>query len=151
VTGIDPRILLGLGLGLIALGSGGIKPCVSAHVGDQFGTQNEHLIPTVFGWFYFSINVGSVASMVLTPWLLAHYGPGWAFGVPGIVMGIATLVFWLGRHKYVHIPPGGNAFFHETFSSEGVRAIVNLIPLYLFIFPFFMLFDQTHSAWVDQA
>ncbi|RIK83850.1 MAG: MFS transporter [Planctomycetota bacterium] len=151
VTGVEPKLLLGLGLALIALGSGGIKPCVSAHVGDQFGKQNEYLIPTVFGWFYFSINVGSVASMLLTPWLLKHYGPGWAFGVPGAVMGLATLVFWLGRHKYVHIPPGGSAFFDETFSPDGVRAIVNLIPLYLFVFPFFMLFDQTHSAWVEQA
>ena len=32
------------GLGLISLGAGGIKPCVSAHVGDQFGTGNQHLI-----------------------------------------------------------------------------------------------------------
>jgi POT family proton-dependent oligopeptide transporter len=151
ITGVEPKVLLGIGLALIAMGSGGIKPCVSAHVGDQFGKQNEHLIPKVFGWFYFSINFGSVASMLLTPWLLKHHGPGWAFGVPGVLMAVATLVFWLGRNKYVHIQPGGKAFFAETFSSEGIRAIVNLIPLYLFIFPFFMLFDQTHSAWVDQA
>ena len=31
------------GLLLICLGSGGIKPCVSAHVGDQFGKSNHHL------------------------------------------------------------------------------------------------------------
>jgi POT family proton-dependent oligopeptide transporter len=89
--------------------------------------------------------------MALTPWLLAHYGPGCDFGVPGILMAIATFTFWLGRNKYVHIPPAGNKFFKETLSPEGVRAVVNLIPLYLFVFPFFMLFDQTHSAWVDQA
>jgi POT family proton-dependent oligopeptide transporter len=151
ITGIDPKVMLGLGLALLAMGAGGIKPCVSANVGDQFGKQNEHLIPKVFGWFYFSINLGSTLSMALTPWLLEHYGPGWAFGVPGVLMALATFVFWLGRDKYVHIPPGGSKFFRETFSEDGVRAVVNLIPLYLFIFPFFMLFDQTHSAWVDQA
>jgi POT family proton-dependent oligopeptide transporter len=151
ITGIDPKLLLGLGLALIAIGAGGIKPCVSANVGDQFGTQNEHLIPKVFGWFYFSINLGSTVSMLLTPWLLKHYGPGWAFGVPGILMGIATLVFWLGRHKFVHIPPGGTQFFRETFSSDGIRAILNLIPLYLLILTFFTLFDQSHSSWVGQA
>ena len=32
------------GLILIAVGSGGIKPCVSAHVGDQFGVGNKHLL-----------------------------------------------------------------------------------------------------------
>ena len=40
--GIDPGWMLFLGLGLIAFGSGGIKPCVSAHVGDQFGASNGH-------------------------------------------------------------------------------------------------------------
>jgi POT family proton-dependent oligopeptide transporter len=151
ITGIDPKVLLGVGLALIAIGAGGIKPCVSANVGDQFGTQNEHLIPKVFGWFYFSINLGSTVSMLLTPWLLKHYGPGWAFGVPGILMGLATFVFWLGRHKFVHIPPAGNQFFNETFSDDGIRAIANLMPLYLLIAAFFTLFDQSHSSWVGQA
>src|SRR5262249_21305238 len=48
-----------LGLALIAIGSGGIKPCVSANVGDQFGRGNAHLVRTVFQIFYFSINFGS--------------------------------------------------------------------------------------------
>jgi proton-dependent oligopeptide transporter, POT family len=153
LTHTEPKWLLAVGLGLISLGAGGIKPCVSAHVGDQFGKQNEHLITKVFGWFYFSINFGSTFSMLLTPWLLANprFGPAWAFGVPGVLMALATFVFWLGRNKFVHIPPGGANFFRETFSRDGIRAVVNLIPLYLMIFPFFMLFDQTHSAWVDQA
>lgn len=153
ITQTEPRWLLAIGLALIALGAGGIKPCVSAHVGDQFGKKNEHLITKVFGWFYFSINFGSTFSMLLTPWLLAdpRFGPAWAFGVPGILMAVATFVFWLGRNKFVHIPPGGTNFFRETFSRDGVRAVVNLIPLYLLIFPFFTLFDQTHSSWVDQA
>ncbi|HEX7262286.1 MAG TPA: MFS transporter, partial [Luteolibacter sp.] len=50
------------GLLLICLGSGGIKPCVSAHVGDQFGSKNHHLLSRVYNWFYFSINFGSFFS-----------------------------------------------------------------------------------------
>src|SRR6185369_16488434 len=101
------RLGLVLGLGLIALGAGGIKPCVSANVGDQFGRSNQHLLERVFGWFYFSINLGAFASSVLTPLLLKEYGPHVAFGVPGVLMLLATIVFWLGRNKFVHIPPGG--------------------------------------------
>jgi POT family proton-dependent oligopeptide transporter len=151
LTGIDPRMLLMVGLGCLAVGAGGIKPCVSANVGDQFSRENQHLIAKAFGWFYFSINLGSTVSMPLTPWLLAEYGAGWAFGVPGIAMAVATLVFWLGRHKFVHIPPGGMGFFREMFSGDGLRAIFNLVPLYLFLIPFWSLFDQTHSSWVHQA
>ena len=49
--------------------------------------------------------------MPLTPWLLEYYGPGWAFGVPGVAMAMAAFVFWLGRYKFVHIPPGGQRLF----------------------------------------
>ncbi|RMG41807.1 MAG: MFS transporter [Planctomycetota bacterium] len=149
--GIEPKTLLWWGLALIAVGAGGIKPCVSAHVGDQFGETNQHLISRVFAWFYFSINLGAATSTVLTPLLLKYCGPHWAFGVPGIFMGLATLVFWLGRYRFVHVPPAGRRFFSETFSRDGVRAIVNLIPLYLFVAMFWALFDQTASAWVHQA
>lgn len=149
--GIEPRTLLAWGLGLIALGAGGIKPCVSAHVGDQFGETNKHLISRVFGWFYFSINLGAATATLLTPLLLEHWGPHWAFGVPGIFMALATLVFWLGRYRFVHVPPAGKRFFQETFSSDGLRAMLNLIPLYLFVAMFWALFDQTASAWVHQA
>ena len=66
VFGNSPWWLMA-GLGLIALGSGGIKPCVSAHVGDQFGARNAHLLSRIFNWFYFSINTGAFVSMLLTP------------------------------------------------------------------------------------
>ena len=151
LLGVEPRVLLMIGLTLLAVGAGGIKPCVSAHVGDQFSRTNKHLIAKAFAWFYFAINLGSTVSMPLTPWLLSNYGPAWAFGVPGIAMGIATLVFWLGRHKFVHIPPAGKGFLREMFSGDGLRAVGNLIPLFIFTILFWCLFDQTHSKWVHQA
>lgn len=151
LTGIDPRTTLAIALGLIALGAGGIKPCVSAHVGDQFGTKNQHLLTKVYSWFYFSINLGATISTLVTPWLLEAYGPGVAFGIPGILMALATFVFWLGRNKFVHVPAGGNKFFTETFSKAGLKAILNLAPLYILLAPFWALFDQTQSSWVHQA
>ena len=57
--------------------------------------------------FYLSINIGAAISNLLTPWLLYWYGPHLAFGVPGVLMAIATLMFWMDRHKFIHVPPGG--------------------------------------------
>ena len=140
------------GLVLIAVGSGGIKPCVSAHVGDQFGKTNSHLLTKVFGWFYFSINMGAFISTLLTPWLLEWYGPHWAFGIPGVLMALATIVFWMGRKVFIHVPPGGSqAFFGETFSREGLTAIGKLLIIYIFVAVFWALFDQMGSSWVLQA
>ena len=147
----ETRMGLAIGLGLIALGSGGIKPCVSAHVGDQFGKSNSHLLEKVFGWFYFSINLGAFVSTLLTPVLLAKYGPHVAFGVPGILMALATLFFWMGRNVFIHIPAGGVEFLKETFSKEGLGSMGKLFLIYAFVAMFWALFDQTGSAWVLQA
>ena len=150
-AGIAPLDTLYYALLLVAIGAGGIKPCVSAHVGDQFGPNNKHLIPKVFSWFYFSINFGSTFSTLLIPKLLEWFGPAVAFGVPGVLMAFATLVFWIGRNKYVHIPPGGVGFIKEGFSADGLRALLNLAPLFILLAPFWGLFDQSHTAWVTQA
>ncbi len=147
----DTQLGLALGLGLIAFGAGGIKPCVSAHVGDQFGHANRGLISRSFGWFYMSINIGAFVSTLLTPWLLKHYGPHLAFGVPGLLMALATFTFWLGRNKFVHVPPGGAAFLEELKAPQSVRIFLRLGVIYIFIAVFWSLYDQTGSSWVLQA
>lgn len=139
------------GLGLIALGAGGIKPCVSAHVGDQFGRGNQHLLTRIFNIFYFSINTGAVVSNLLIPVVLRWHGPHWAFGIPGVLMALATIFFWMGRRKFVHIPAKGPHFVREIFSREGLSAIAKLAPLVLFVGMFWCLFDQTASTFVFQA
>ncbi|MFV1998635.1 MAG: POT family MFS transporter, partial [Acidiferrobacterales bacterium] len=149
--GLTPTSWLILGLLLISVGSGGIKPCVTAHVGDQFGVNNSNLMSRVYQWFYFAINFGSTFSTMMTPVLLKWYGPHVAFGVPGVLMGLATLMFWKGRHVFVHVPPGGMRFFKETFSPEGISALLKLTIVYAFVTVFWSLFDQTGSSWVLQA
>ena len=72
--------LLCLGLALIAFGAGGIKPCVSAFMGDQFKSTQGHLLQKAYGAFYWSINFGSFFSFILIPRIRDAYGYGWAFG-----------------------------------------------------------------------
>ena len=126
---VDAKLLcLYVGLGLIAFGAGGIKPCVSAFMGDQFRADQGHLMRKAYMAFYFSINFGSFFSFIVIPWIAGKpellaadagfldrvlwqfkhagfTGYGWAFGVPGILMALATLVFWLGTKHYVRRPP----------------------------------------------
>ena len=150
----DTRIGLFIGLLLIALGAGGIKPCVSAHVGDQFGFSNKHLISRAFGWFYLSINLGSSISTYVCPVLLNNrsWGSRYAFGLPGLFMLIATIAFWMGRKKFVHIPPGGARFVREFFSTEGLGALGRLFVVYLFVAVFWSLWDQSSGGeWTLQA
>ncbi|MEL4256845.1 MULTISPECIES: POT family MFS transporter [Shewanella] len=93
------------GLFLIALGSGGIKPLVSSFMGDQFDQTNKSLAQKAFDMFYFTINFGSFFASLSMPLLLKNFGAAVAFGIPGVLMFIATVFFWLGRKRYVHMPP----------------------------------------------
>lgn len=147
----DTRMGLLIGQGLIAFGAGGIKPCVSSHLGDQFGASNHHLLSKVFGWFYFSINLGAFAAMLIIPWLLAEYGAAVAFATPGVLMLLATITFWTGRYRFVHIPPAGKGFIKEALSPFGLKIFLKLGSIYLFIAVFWALFEQIGSSWVLQA
>src|SRR5687767_12422484 len=93
------------GLFLIALGSGGIKPLVVSFVGDQFDQSNKAKAKIVFDAFYWTINFGSFFASLLMPIFLRQYGAAVAFGIPGLLMFIATVIFWLGRRQYVNVPP----------------------------------------------
>ena len=167
------------GLAFIAIGSGGIKPCVAAMVGDQFNESNSHLVKKVFAIFYWTINFGSFFASLLIPLVLKRFGPAVAFGIPGVLMFIATAIYWAGRRHYVIVPPTGknpHSFLkvvasalrnrkqpggdwlsgarkeHPEESLEGVHAVLRINLLLMPTIPFFwMLFDQKASTWVVQA
>jgi len=112
------------GLFLIALGSGGIKPLVVSFCGDQFDETNKDKAKLVFDAFYWIINFGSFFASLLSPLFLRHYGPAVAFGIPGVLMFIATFVFWLGRRRYVNVPPARrdpHAFFEVVRTALRTR------------------------------
>ena len=147
---LEPWDGLMLGLGLIAIGSGGIKPCVSAHVGDQFGRGNWEKLPSIYNAFYFIINFGSFFATLLIPLIrgdlvidpeTGHYhytrSVAWAFGIPGILMGLATLFFWGGRGRFVHIPPrpGGTLGLLDVLSGTGLFLVFGYPVFFAEMFP----------------
>ncbi|HVW95108.1 MAG TPA: MFS transporter [Mucilaginibacter sp.] len=168
------------GIIVVAIGAGGIKSCVSANVGDQFDASNQHLLSKVYGWFYFAINSGSMFSTILIPWTYKNYGAKWAFGVPGILMALATIIFFLGRKKYVRVPPSGvnksNLVFitfyaltnlskkkhgeslldiakekYDPEKVEGIKAVYRVMAVFFFALAFWAVWDQCLSEWVLYA
>jgi POT family proton-dependent oligopeptide transporter len=143
---------LALGLGFMAFGTGGIKPCVSTNVGDQFTNRNKHLIERAFSYFYLAINAGSSISIFYCPVLLNKYGPKVAFGMPAAMMAVATLVFYLGRRRFAIVPPAGKQWLKDILSPSGLKLIGNLLIVYLFVAVFWALWDQSNGqTWTLQA
>jgi POT family proton-dependent oligopeptide transporter len=176
----ETRTGLFVGLALIATGAGGIKPCVSAFVGDQFGPEQQPLMQRVYGWFYWSINLGSAAAYTVIPQLRSEYGPSAAFALPGVFMAIALAVFWAGTRHYVMSPPSGpnpHGFLrvvadaarklgtgspgqhwldgarerHPAEAVEGAKAVFRIMGVFAAVTLFWALFDQKSSSWVIQA
>jgi len=142
-----------LGLLVVAVGMGGIKSSVTANLGDQFDQRTAHLLPKAYGWFQMSIDVGAALATVLTPLLYAHFGPAVAFGVPGLLMATAAFTFWLGRRRYVRVPPTGfRAGLRQTLGpGEGRAALGRIFTVFAFVPVLWMLNEQSSSEWVLQA
>jgi proton-dependent oligopeptide transporter, POT family len=180
LAAFESRAGFAVGLALIAAGAGGIKPCISAFVGDQFRLEQRTLLQRVYGWFYWVINLGSATSKIIIPLLLVTLGPRYAFALPGVLMAIALLVFWLGRRHYVAAPPSGpnpHGFLrvigravsragtgapgahwldaardrHPEEAVDGARAVLRIMGIFAAVTLFWALFDQKGSSWVLQA
>ncbi|KAL8215207.1 hypothetical protein R6Q57_004656 [Mikania cordata] len=100
-----------LALYLVALGTGGIKPCVSSYGADQFDDAHEvekkHK-SSFFNWFYLSINIGALIASSLLVWIQDNVGWGWGFGIPAVAMAIAVASFFSGTRLYRNQKPGGS-------------------------------------------
>lgn len=156
----DTRAGVYAGLALIAIGAGGIKPNVSAFVGDQFRPDQEHLLTKVFAWFYWSVNLGAAAAFLVIPFVHKHYGYRWAFGIPGIFMGLATLVFWLGTRHYIRQPPARQQNKNPSAavparsvleSAQRTKAILGILMMFAPIPVFWALYNQVNTTWVLQG
>jgi POT family proton-dependent oligopeptide transporter len=168
------------GLIIIAFSAGAIKSCVSANVGDQFDHSNQHLMSTIYSWFYFSINAGSMVSLFLIPLIYDKFGAAWAFGVPGILMALATLIFFSGSKSYVKLPAKGinkDNFVSVSFYAlmcklspkapgtaweqaeakygydkvDGIKAVWRIMAVFAFIPVFWSLWDMNSAEWVLQS
>ncbi|KAJ4769122.1 Protein NRT1/ PTR FAMILY 5.1 [Rhynchospora pubera] len=96
---------------LIALGTGGIKPCVSSFGADQFDENDsveKKSKTSFFNWFYFSINIGALIASSVLVYIQTNVGWSWGFGIPAVCMAIAVVSFFSGTRLYRNQKPGGS-------------------------------------------
>ncbi|VVC93674.1 unnamed protein product [Leptidea sinapis] len=105
-----------LGLFMITIGTGGIKPCVSSLGGEQFKLpQQEKHLAMYFSILYFTLCVGSLIAKTVSPILRSEvqcFGDkdcySLAFGAPGIVVMFSIVIFVSGKKRYILAKPEGN-------------------------------------------
>ena len=102
------NVALYASLYIVALGTGGIKPNVSAFGADQFDEMNaddRREKKSFFNWFYFSINVGSLIAVTCIVWIQENISWGVGFAIPAFAMALAIVVFIAGSPRYKHVEP----------------------------------------------
>ncbi|GLT54375.1 hypothetical protein SLA2020_275780 [Shorea laevis] len=100
-------------LALIALGTGGIKPCVSSFGADQFDeTDNKEVQKkyAFFNWFFLSISMGALLGITLLVYVKEKKGWGWGFGVPAVAMVGSIIIVVAGIRSYRYKKPMGSPF-----------------------------------------
>ena len=171
------RAALVLGLALVAVGAGGIAPCVSALVGDELRDAPATLRRRAHRWLHPVVNVGSAASMLLVPALLAAFGPRAAFALPAALMAAALLVFRSGHVVPQPSGPDPHGFLrvvvhavsrlgtgqghphwldlardvHPAEAVDGAKAVFRMTGVFAAVTVFWALFHQKGSSWVFQA
>ncbi|WJX42213.1 hypothetical protein P8452_29470 [Trifolium repens] len=100
-------------LGLIALGTGGIKPCVSSFGADQFDEGDEKEVQkkyAFFNWFFFAINMGSLIGITLLVYIQEKAGWSVGFGIPTVTTILSIIVLVAGVPYYRFQKPMGSPF-----------------------------------------
>ncbi|KAG0200652.1 peptide transporter ptr2 [Mortierella sp. GBA30] len=119
---------------VIGLGTGGIKANVSPMVAEQYqGTKatvktlksGEKVIvdpnvtvQSIFNWFYWSINLGSLSAIITTN-AEKYYAFWLAYLIPLIMFNGAVIALWVGKDKVVKTPPRGSVLL-EAFRVFGI-------------------------------
>ncbi|KAJ6871226.1 hypothetical protein NC652_036785 [Populus alba x Populus x berolinensis] len=77
--------VLYLGLGLLAIGAGGVRPCNIAFGADQFDTRTEKgraQLESFFNWWYFSFTVSLVIALTVVVYVQTNVSWVIGYGIP---------------------------------------------------------------------
>jgi proton-dependent oligopeptide transporter, POT family len=88
-----------LGIGLVAFGTGLLKPNVSSMVGELYA-RDDHRRDPAFSIFYMGINIGSLVSPLVVGTVQRAWGYHAGFSVAAVGMAVA-LVFFVGGYRYL--------------------------------------------------
>jgi proton-dependent oligopeptide transporter, POT family len=94
--------LLGVGVGLVlvAVGSGGVKATATSLVGTLYAPGDPRR-DAGFSLYYLGINLGALVGPILTGLLQTSLGFHWGFGLAAVGMGIGLIQYTIGRKRLV--------------------------------------------------
>lgn len=154
LIGIPNETTLLIALGLLAMGSGVIKPNISALLGqtyDQKRPGDQPLRASAFLWFYFAVNIGATISMILLPIIRDNYGYQVAFLFPAGFMAAALALFALGKKNYAKETVGPAPPLTAEEKAEQRKVLTRLFGVFALVVFFWVAYEHNDNLWVAFA
>ena len=88
---------------VVAVGQGGVKPCLQSFGADQFDQRNEEECKaksSFFNWWYFGLAGGVALGILILSYIQDNVSWILGFGIPCIFMVVGLLLFLLGTRTY---------------------------------------------------
>ena len=149
ILGIENKIVLGVSLTLLAMGSGVIKPNISTLMGltyDQQRPGQEKLRSDAFAMFYFAINLGAALSSFAMPYIRTEWNYQVAFMFPAGLMALAFAIFAAGKRFYA-VEHVGVVAKNPGDRAEQLAVLGRLMGIFGVVIFFWSIFDQSTSTW----
>lgn len=125
---------VGVGLVLVALGSGGVKANATSLVGSLYAEGDERR-DAGFSLFYMGINLGAFVGPLLTGLLQKDWGFHAGFGLAAVGMALGLAQYAVGRRglppETHHVPNPLAAAERGRYAAAGVLGIVVVVALCL--------------------
>ncbi len=155
------------GMVLIALGTGLLKPNISAMVGGLY-SENDPRRDSGFSIFYMGINIGAVLAPLVVGFLAQHEGfkafvasmgfdPStswhWGFGAAGIGMTVGLIIFVLKRKQLVGVgerlrkrKKADEPVANRPLTSSDWKRIAAIFIFFLFTILFWAAYEQKGAS-----
>lgn len=154
LIGFADQYTIFLALGLLAMGSGVIKPNISALLGqtyDQKRPGNDRLRANAFMWFYFSVNLGATISMALLPWVRDKWGYQAAFLIPAGLMALALAIFAIGKQHYAKETVGPAPPMTPEERALRWKTLKGLFGIFFLMIFFWVPYEHNDNLWIAFA
>ena len=139
-----------LGLGLIIIGTGLLKPNVSSMVGSLYSAGDPRR-DSGFSVFYMGINIGAGAAPLVCGWLGQRVDWHYGFAAAGFGMVIGLVQYVLGRRwlEAIRVPrqqTETHAEERKSFTPDEWKRVIVILVLFLFAILFWGAFEQSGSS-----